>query len=124
MSGMLYSLGEAFTPEAYLILTRIQGSLWTLADFVIVLYLIRIVNVLRRYLGRRPHVISYVVLAGTVPFALLLPIAPTGVAFFRLELVVTIPHFLLILFLLATNMRIVVEAVNRKLSPEQAGESS
>lgn len=124
MIDALNSLGESFTPDAYLFLTRIQGSLWTLADFVIILYLIRIANVLRRYLRRRAHIVSYVVLACTAPFALLLPIAPTGLAFFRLELVVTVPHFLLILYLLASNMQIVVEAVNRRLSAMEGSGSS
>ena len=104
------SVGESFSPEAYLALTRIEGSLWTLADFVIVYYLLKIANLLRAYIGHRRHRVSYFVLAATVPFALLLPVAPSGAAFFRLELLVTIPHFLLILYVCLGDVGIAARA--------------
>ncbi|MDP7638489.1 MAG: hypothetical protein QGG73_02065 [Candidatus Hydrogenedentes bacterium] len=102
--------GESFSPEAYLALTRIEGTLWTLADFVIVYYLLQIANLLRAYIGRRCHRVSYYILAGTVPFALILPVASNGAAFFRLELLVTIPHFSLILYVCINDIGIAARA--------------
>lgn len=96
-------LGISFSPEAYLVLTRIQATMWTLADFVIVLMLLRIGNLIREHRQERRHRASHALLTLTVPFALFLPIAPTGAAIFRLELLVTIPHFLLILYVLAVD---------------------
>ena len=97
------SIGENFPPEAYLTLTRVEGLLWTAADYVLVIYMLRIANLIRRATGARAHRISWVILAATVPFAALLPIAPNGQAFFRLELAVTMPHFALILYLCVAN---------------------
>lgn len=109
-------VGELFSPEAYLMLTRIEGSLWTLADFVIVCYLLKIADLLRVYVGRRRHRLSYFVLAATVPFALILPVAPNGTAFFRLELMVTIPHFLLILYVCLGDIQIAAKAFHLRES--------
>lgn len=113
------AIGGTFSPEAYLVLTRIQGSLWTLADFVIVFYLIRIADLMRLYIGHRRHRFSYAVLAATLPFALLLPFAPTGGAFFRLELLVTVPHFLLILYVCAADPRHAARALAKRVRAEE-----
>lgn len=56
--GFLQSMGNAFTPEMYLFWTRIECSAWTLADVVIVFYLIRLANSARKALNRDPHVFS------------------------------------------------------------------
>ena len=109
----IVAVGEGFGPGDYLIWSRIQGSLWTLAGYAIILGLLRLTNLSRTFLGRRRHVFSYLVLAGTVPFALMIPVAPTGGAFFRLELAVTVPHFLLILYLLAVNMGCAAKTLSR-----------
>lgn len=106
----LRSIAEWFSPDVYLPLTRIQGSLWTLADYLIVIYLIRTANVVRRYLGRRNHFISYIFLVLTIPFALLLPVAPSGASFFRLELLVTAPHFLLLVYICMADARLTARA--------------
>lgn len=101
----ILELGRQFAPGEYLALTRIQGILWTAADYVIVVYLLRGANLIRGHVERRNHRVPWLALAATVPFALGLLIAPDGNAFFRLELVVTIPHFALILYTLAANLR-------------------
>lgn len=98
MLEIVRAIGENFSPETYLILTRIEGTIWTLADMIIVLFLFLNANLLRRHLGCRRHRFSFILLGATVPFAMLLPFAQTGMAFFRLELIVTLPHFALILY--------------------------
>lgn len=98
MLEIVRAIGEHFSPETYLVLTRIEGTIWTLADMVIVLFLFLNANLLRRHLGCRRHRFSFLLLGATVPFAMLLPFAQTGMAFFRLEVIVTMPHFALILY--------------------------
>lgn len=111
---IIRQLGEWLTPERYIASTRILSSLWTLADLVIVFYLIRIANLFRRYNAIATHKIPYLVLAFTVPFTALLPFAPTGYAFFRLELIITFPHFVLILYLLIANANIAASAFAKR----------
>lgn len=102
---MIEYLGNAFTAEDYLLWSRIQGSLWTAADVLICLYLIRLANLVRPLIGLGIHRLPYLVLFATLPFAAFIPVVPSGGAFFRLELAVTIPHFLIILYILAINIR-------------------
>lgn len=116
MIESIREIGSHFGPDSYLVLTRIQGSLWTAADVVIVWYLLKIADLMRAYLGVRRHRLSYAVLAATIPFALFLPVAPTGLSVFRIELFVTIPHFLIILYVLLSDAQYTARALHRRLS--------
>ena len=109
------SVGERFSPEDYLFWTRIQGALWTAADLVIVLALLLTCNVVREYLGRRKHRISFIIVGLTAVLALFLPVAASGAAIFRLELLITVPHFIIILYLCLYDAPVAAEALARRL---------
>jgi hypothetical protein len=97
-------MGEHFSPEQYLFWTRWQCLCWTMADLLIVFFLIRLSNQARNVAHRRPHRFSYVVLGFTallVPFVLL---SPSGGLLFLVELGITVPHFLLLCYLLSSNI--------------------
>ncbi len=96
---LVRSIGSHFSHEQYMFWSRIQGTLWTAADIVLIVYLIRTTNLFRRHLGIRLHRWTYAVLGTTLPFAALVPVVQDARTFFYLELAVTIPHFLLILYL-------------------------
>jgi hypothetical protein len=114
------SIGSTFSSEEYLFWTHVQGSMWTLADIVIVFYLIRIANLFRAYLDRRIHRGAYVVLAATIPFALFLPLTKTGTDFFYLELAVTVPHFLILLYVCIGDASITLEAIGKRVREMKA----
>ena len=118
MIAGFWELAESFTPETYLYWSRIQGSLWTAADFVICWYLLRLGNLARAISGRRPHGIAFAVLFATVPLAILIPVAPNATAFYRLELLVTIPHFLIILYVFVIDWKWAWEAYRRLMRPQ------
>lgn len=99
----IYWMGTHFSPESYLFWTRIQCLLWTAADVVIVYSLLRIANTGRKLTGDRLHRGAYVVLSLTLLPAPLVAFAETGGMVFLVELLVTVPHFLLILYLLWAN---------------------
>ena len=113
MPDWLHILGQWFTPDRYLFWTHLQGAAWTCADIVIVYYLIRISNVCRLVVVRSPHCWPYALLASTLPFSVLLPFARSGYAFFYLSLCTTLPHFLLILYLIVANRHTAPEALRR-----------
>lgn len=113
MDAWIQEIGGRFGPDQYLFWTRIQCLLWTGADFVIVFHLLRIANLARALLGRRTHFISYIVLFATLPLAPFVLVAPTGGLIFLIELLVTVPHFLLILYVIAANVRVFPLAANR-----------
>jgi hypothetical protein len=119
--ALLNAMGNAFTPEMYLFWTRVECSVWTLADVVIVFCLIRLANAARKVLDRDPHVFSYLILAATIPLAAFIPLAPTGGIILLIELAVTIPHFLIILYVLAKDAGCVAAALHR-LSADAAAD--
>ena len=119
MPDWMLAVSEWFTYERYLQWSRVQGFAWTGAGVVMIICLLGITNTCRRILGRRRHRLSYLVLAATFPFIALLPVAPTGMAFFRLELIITIPHFLLIVYLLVANLQTAPATLARLLDADE-----
>lgn len=113
---LVRSIGSHFTHEQYMFWTRVQGTLWTVADVVLIFYLIRITNLFRRHLKLRQHLGSYAVLGATLPFAALVPVVEDARTFFYLELAVTVPHFLLILYLCIGDAANALRALSSRLS--------
>jgi hypothetical protein len=105
MDELIRTAGSMFSPEQYLFWTRIQCCAWTVADVVIILCLLRLGDVSRRLCGRQGHVFSYIALAATILPALAVPFASTGMQIFVVELLVTIPHFLIIINALTLDAR-------------------
>lgn len=113
MIDALVQYAAWFTPEQYLWWTRLQCIGWTAADAVIVAALIRLANAARSLEGKRQHLFSYIVLAISLLYAPLVLVAPTGGMVFAVELFVTVPHFLLILYLLGANHAVFSRLVAR-----------
>ena len=107
----IFSFAEHFTAADYLLWSRVQGTAWSLADVVIVFYLLRIANLCRDLSGLRRHRLSYATLAATLPLIALVPVLPSPQAFFRLELLITVPHFLLILYIGAADFHNILQAL-------------
>jgi hypothetical protein len=118
MHDLILWMGERFSPEAYLFWTRIQCLLWTAADLVIVYYLTRLSNLARGLVGAAPHRVPYGVLVLTAALAPLVAVAPTGMQVFALELIITVPHFICIVYLMAANLRHAPRALARLLEGE------
>ncbi len=116
MLELVRAIGSEFTHEQYMFWSRVQGTLWTAADVALIFYLIRIMNLFRRHLGLRRHLWSYAVLGATLPFAALVPVVENARTFFYLELAVTIPHFLLILYLCVGDAANALRAISSRLS--------
>jgi hypothetical protein len=95
-----------FSPEQYLFWTRWQCLAWTLADLLIVYSVIRLSNQARSVAGRRPHRFSYALLALTAVLVPCIVISPSGGLLFLVELAITMPHFLLLSYLLTANLRV------------------
>ncbi len=126
MDSLIVWLGNHFSPEQYLFWTRIQCAAWTAADVVIVLYLLRIANLARGMEGVRRHRVSYLVLAATLLPAPFVISAQQGMSIFLLEVLITVPHFALILYVLVADWLVCSQAFGRLLtatggSAEDAG---
>jgi hypothetical protein len=97
-------MSSRFSPEQYLFWTRWQCLAWTLADLLIVFFLIQLSNQARGVVQRRPHRFSYAVVAFTALLLPFVPVSPSGGLLFLVELGITVPHFLLLCYLLTANI--------------------
>jgi len=116
MMEWIIALGERYPADSLEWLTRLQCIGWTSADFVIVFSLLRMANVCRDTLGLRLHRVSYLVLIATLFFVPLIFFARTGLILFWVEAIITVPHFLLILYLLAANVQVFPRFLSRVLT--------
>jgi hypothetical protein len=97
-------MGSLFSPEAYLFWTRIQCLLWTAADVLIIVFLTRSANLLRVVCGAPLHRVPFIILGVSLVPVPLVVLVPTGMQLFLVELLITVPHFLLILYVLLANI--------------------
>ncbi|HOZ49285.1 MAG TPA: hypothetical protein PLO37_25185 [Candidatus Hydrogenedentes bacterium] len=106
MSGELIQwLGHHFSAAQYVWWTRVQCTAWTLADLVIVFSILRLANLARSILDIERHRFSYGALLATVPLAAWIPFATSGARIFQIELAVTVPHFLIIVYVAVADLR-------------------
>ena len=116
MNQFVELLGSWFSPEQYVFWTRIQCSAWTLADLVLVLALLRLSDVARKLEAQERHIAAHVMFWLTVPLAVAIPFARNGGLIFVIELGVTVPHFAIILYILAADARTFAAALRRLVS--------
>ncbi len=115
MMEVVREFGAGVNADLYMTMTRVLSTGWTFADLAIIVLLIRTFNILRLYISIPTHKIPYVVLGITVPFSIALFFANSGWTFFYLELVITFPHFFLILYLLIANRQVTTRAFAKRL---------
>ena len=85
---------------------------WTLADLLIIFFLIRLSNQARSVTRIRPHRFSYAVLGFTAALLPFVAISPGGGLLFLVELGITVPHFLLLCYLLTVNIGVYARFVH------------
>lgn len=110
MHDLILYAGSCFSAGQYLYWTRIQCMAWTVADIALILALLRLANLCRAITGARKHIFSYIVLFMSAMLAPLVLWAPNGSVIFALELLITVPHFLIILYVLASGRVIFAQA--------------
>ena len=112
IQAVIMWMGSRFSPEQYIFWTRIQCTAWTLADILIVYYLLRIGDLARSFSKVERHRVSYVIWLATLPLAATIPFLTDGYHVFAVELLVTIPHFLIILYALAADGRYLLQTLS------------
>lgn len=112
MASFVEWCGNLFSAQQYVFWTRIECTAWTLADIVIVFLLLKIGELARAVARRERHRIAYVVLAATIPLAAIIPIEPSGEFIFLIELLVTVPHFLIILYVLLADVKPIMQTLS------------
>ncbi|MGD8386486.1 MAG: hypothetical protein PVG49_05065 [Desulfobacteraceae bacterium] len=100
LENVLNWIATNFTADAYLVSTKVQGLLWSAADVVLVLVLLRIADLLRRRASAPPIRWRYLLLGVTVLLTPLLAWASSPARFLLLESVICGIQFLLLVYTL------------------------
>ena len=120
IQAVIMWMGSRFSPEQYIFWTRIQCTAWTLADILIVYYLLRIGDLARSFLKVERHKVCYVIWLATLPLAATIPFLTSGRHVFAVELLVTLPHFLIILYALAADGRYLLQTLSFLARPTKS----
>jgi len=120
MMEWIISIGERYPADSLEWVTRLQCFGWTSADIVIVFSILQLANTCRSSLGLRLHRVSYLVLIATLFFVPVIFFARTGLVLFWVEVIVTVPHFLLIIYVLAANVTVFPQFLAKILAQQAA----
>lgn len=100
---MFTTIGQGFSPELYLVTTKVQGILWGTADITLIYFLLKIADMAQAAHGKAKAVWRYRLLlisALLVPFLVFMP---TPKRFFVLESVIFGLQFAVLIHTLATD---------------------
>jgi len=111
IKNLLLHIGESFGPDVYLLSTKIQGLIWSTADIVLLLVLLRIVDILRRRSNVRPLKWRYVLVTATALITPLLALAKTSRHFLILESLICGTQFLLLVYTLLVERKILLSLI-------------
>lgn len=111
MRELLLWISKNFDKTAYLGLTKIQGLLWSVADIVMILTFLLVVDILVRKQGSRVSCWRYILLFSTVLMTPFLLFTRSSQAFFLLESVIFGIQYFVLLYTLVKNSRPVVQVL-------------
>jgi len=91
-------IGNNFTTEVYMVSTRMQGILWSMADIVLVFILLKMAGLSRIKAGEKKIFIRYYLLWSSAILTPLLGFARTPREFFILESIICGIQFLILAY--------------------------
>ena len=113
-------IGAHFTAEAYLLSSKLQGILWSAADIVLVLVLLKIADFVRARSGETKIVIRYLLLWLSALMTPLMFFVNSPQQFFLLEAAVCGTQFLILVYTVTAERRRMVAVMKKKLRIVQA----
>ncbi len=85
IDAIFLHIGSGFSRDAYFLLTKIQGILWSIANTVIVFYFLKITDLIRMHNHRKQIRYRYYFLLVSAILSLFLLFTENGTIFFTLE---------------------------------------
>lgn len=102
---MFLWVGRNFSPEAYLLVTKIQGLLWSGADVILIFCILKITDVVLAHNQQRPVRVRYwLLLLSVLPIPLLLFVS-RGSHFFLIECVIFGLQFSILIYTIVVHIR-------------------
>ncbi|MBN1106616.1 MAG: hypothetical protein JXL84_24655 [Deltaproteobacteria bacterium] len=111
LGSLFLYIGRHFSTEAYLISSKIQGLLWSAADVVLVLAVLKIAESARRRCGMGKPLLRYGLLCVSLLLTPLLVFAGTPREFFLLESLICGAQFGILLYTVIMERKRILDLV-------------
>lgn len=108
---MFLWIGSNFNAALYLLTSKVQAVLWSAADVVLVLAVLKIADLARTREGLGRLTVLYWLLWGSALLTPLLPVAATPRQFFTLECVICGSQFMILLYVALTEKKRILDLV-------------
>lgn len=98
MNSILIYINQNFDYQIYLIFTKIQGFLWSIADIILIFYILRIIQLSKKTLNKKPPLIRYGLIILSTLLVPLLFYTKTSREFLHLESVICGIQFIILIY--------------------------
>jgi len=116
LGSLFLYIGRHFSTEVYLVSSKIQGLIWSAADVVLVLAVLKIAELARRKCGMGKPFVRYGLLYGSLLLTPLLLFTGTPREFFYLESAICGAQFAILLYTVITERNRILDLVLRGVS--------
>lgn len=106
-------IGTHFTPEAYMFYSKLHGLLWSAADVVLILALLKIADWARRRREGKRIRVRYILVLFSALLTPLLLFSRTPKEFFRLECVICGIQFLILIYTVMVERKGVLDVIRQ-----------
>jgi len=111
--SLLLLVGKNFTTEVYMFYTKLQGMIWSIADIVLVLVLLKIADLIRKRSQKKRITLRYVFLLVSAILTPLLIFTKTPRQFLLLESIICGTQFSILVYTVIVEIKDMVEAVKK-----------
>jgi peptidoglycan/LPS O-acetylase OafA/YrhL len=108
-------IGAHFTAEVYLFSSKLQGMLWSAADIVLVLALLKIADFVRHRSGEKKIALRYLFLWLSALITPLMFFAQSPQQFFLLEAAICGMQFLILVYTVVAERKRMVAVMRKEL---------
>lgn len=111
--SLLLLVGKNFTTEVYMFYTKLQGMIWSIADIVLVLVLLKIADLIRKRSQKKRITLRYVFLLVSAILTPLLVFTKTPRQFLLLESIICGTQFSILVYTVIVEIKEMVKAVKK-----------
>ena len=111
--SLLLLVGKNFTTEVYMFYTKLQGMIWSIADIVLVLVLLKIADLIRKRSQKKRITLRYVFLLVSAILTPLLIFTKTPRQFLLLESIICGTQFSILVYTVIVEIKEMVKAVKK-----------
>ena len=109
MQELLIFVKDHFSMEIYMLSTRTQGIIWSIADVILILFILKTVNLVRNSINRKKIRIRYFLLFVSLLLTPMLLYVESSNSFLHIESIICGIQFLILLYTILYDRKVILE---------------